>query len=291
MTATITTESVANRPPSNRRTDESFAINREAISNGSNAVKITDRNGNYVGRISVLGIQSLDEIEHNPLLQRTIHAFVPHQKLPSGTDVGYLRHLIGNRFVLRHTGSGRLPIDLQTTMFTAEQHNQLSNRPIVADCPVIPDANAPAERIISELFSDYSHHRHVFYNDLRRVFDQEPFENGVWHLSEQLICDALDHDYRSLEWLAEFCTDEADPIFAGSVLKCLGRQTNPGTSSWRGGVIRRALSSDDIEMRDAAVQAAESWGGQELAVVLKSHHEPEEWIREYIQDVIDDLGV
>ncbi len=42
-------------------------------------------------------------------------------------------------------------------------------------------------------------------------------------------------------------------------------------------------------MRDAAVQAAESWGG-DLADILRTHHEPEPWLREYIRDVISDLG-
>ena len=54
--------------------------------------------------------------------------------------------------------------------------------------------------------------------------------------------------------------------------------------------MRDALALDDVEIRDAAVQAAELWGDREILLVLKSHSEPESWLRDYIFDVIDDLG-
>ena len=55
-------------------------------------------------------------------------------------------------------------------------------------------------------------------------------------------------------------------------------------------VIRaREAKMDDVEMRDAAVQAAESWGGREVVDVLMSHDEPEPWLRECIPEIIDDL--
>ncbi len=53
--------------------------------------------------------------------------------------------------------------------------------------------------------------------------------------------------------------------------------------------MRDGLAAKDVEIRDAAVQAAESWGGREILDVLKSHQEPERWIRDYIRDVVEDL--
>ena len=64
----------------------------------------------------------------------------------------------------------------------------------------------------------------------------------------------------------------------------------PGTSLWRSELVRDALDLDDVEIRDAAVQAAELWGDRDMLPVLKSHSEPEPWLRDYICDVIDDLG-
>ena len=63
-----------------------------------------------------------------------------------------------------------------------------------------------------------------------------------------------------------------------------------GTSSWRSELVRNALALDDVEIRDAAVQAAELWDDPHILPVLKSHYEPESWLRDYISDVIDDLG-
>ena len=42
------------------------------------------------------------------------------------------------------------------------------------------------------------------------------------------------------------------PVFAASVLRCLGRQEYLGTSSWRSELVRDALALDDVEIRDAA---------------------------------------
>ena len=131
--------------------------------------------------------------------------------------------------------------------------------------------------------------RRALFNNLYRSFETEPFENGIGHPAEQIIENAL-ADTRTLDWFTEFCTDESESGFAASVLRCLGREPDAGHRSWRHELIRTALESPDIEIRDAAVQAAESWGGEEIIGILKSHQEPETWIREYIEDVIEDLG-
>ncbi len=93
-----------------------------------------------------------------------------------------------------------------------------------------------------------------------------------------------------LKWLREFCLDTTQPNFAASVLRCLGRQIEPGTDDWRTGLVRDGLALSDLEIRDAAVQAAESWGDSGLVDVLESHFEPVIWLKDYIHDVIDDLG-
>ena len=131
--------------------------------------------------------------------------------------------------------------------------------------------------------------RRTLSNELYRAFENEPFENGIAHPAEQIIERAL-MDSRTLDWFVAYCTDEFEPGFAASVLRCLGRQTQAGNDSWRNDLVRAALASSDIEIRDAAVQAAESWGGEGIVDILKSHEEPETWIREYIEDVIEDLG-
>ncbi|MCY3826305.1 MAG: HEAT repeat domain-containing protein [Candidatus Dadabacteria bacterium] len=131
-----------------------------------------------------------------------------------------------------------------------------------------------------------------FSNRLRAAFEASQLEDGMNHPAERIIRKALrsPKNRQVLDWLKSFSLDEEHPDFAASVLRCLGRQTKPGTCSWRTELIRRALTTDDVEIRDAAVQAAESWDEEESANILKSHHEPEPWLREYILDVISDLG-
>lgn len=129
-------------------------------------------------------------------------------------------------------------------------------------------------------------------NKLHATFKTEPLEDGMYHKAEDIIEQALQSrkDHRILEWLRDFSLDTAQPVFAASVLRCLGRQEYPRTRSWRSELVRDALALDDVEIRDAAVQAAELWGDSDIVPVLKSHSEPESWLRDYISDVIDDLG-
>lgn len=126
---------------------------------------------------------------------------------------------------------------------------------------------------------------------LRGAFEIEPFEDGMDHPADQIIENAL-HSSGSqdiLDWLSAFSLDTERPSFASSVLRCLGRQTHIGTPAWCAGLVRDALATDDIEIRDAAVQAAESWGEKEVVDVLKLHNDPESWFQAYILKIIDDL--
>lgn len=127
---------------------------------------------------------------------------------------------------------------------------------------------------------------------LRESFEAEPLEDGMKHAAEEIIEQAIQsgEGQSVLGWLREFCLDATQPSFAASVLRCLGRQVDLGTESWRASLVREGLAMIDIEIRDAAVQAAESWGESDLADVLESHSEPVTWLHNYIRDVIDDLG-
>ena len=129
-------------------------------------------------------------------------------------------------------------------------------------------------------------------NKLHAAFETEPLEDGMLHKAEDIIKQALQsgEDPRILEWLRDFSLDAEQPVFAASILRCLGRQEHLGTSSWRSALVRDALALDDVEIRDAAVQATELWGDKDILSVLKSHSEPKSWLRDYICDVINNFG-
>ena len=123
------------------------------------------------------------------------------------------------------------------------------------------------------------------------AFDADALEDGIEHPAERIIAAALRNQENSgiREVLRSFSLDEEKPAFAASVLRCLGRQAAPGTSSWREDLIRDALAIEDIQIRDAAIQAAELWGDQALSDILESHVEAEPWLQDYIVEVIQSL--
>lgn len=128
---------------------------------------------------------------------------------------------------------------------------------------------------------------------LSGAYEVEPVEDGIAHPGEHILEDALrTADQQSaLGRISELCADPTRPGFAASTLRCLGRLQSPGSSVWRAAVIRAALASPAVELRDAAVQAAESWSDQDLVQVLRSHRETQPWLNRYVKEVIEDLGV
>jgi hypothetical protein len=137
------------------------------------------------------------------------------------------------------------------------------------------------------------HHARVrFASRLIAAFEAEPVEDGMVHSAQSIIDAALRSTERSyvFEWLWDYCLDATQPNFAASVLRCLARLPNADAAHWRAELVRSALAMDDAEIRDAAVQAAEYWGGGDVLEVLKTHDEPLPWLRRYVRDVIEDLG-
>ncbi len=124
-------------------------------------------------------------------------------------------------------------------------------------------------------------------------FEAEPLEDGIDHPAEDIIGDAIrsTNEARVLDWLSGACLDSEHPTFSASILRCLGRQAHLGTESWRTELVLKALTIDDAEIRDAALQAAEFWGGLNMLDILKIKvkTEPLQWLRNYMQDVIEDL--
>ena len=127
--------------------------------------------------------------------------------------------------------------------------------------------------------------------ELSSSFENESVEDGMDHPAEKIIAEALQvsQNRRVLAWLLEMSTDVSQPSFAASVMNCLARQVAPGSTEWRANVVRSGLRVNDVEIRDAAVQAIEEWADSGLVEILKLHEEEEPWLRNYIFDVIEDL--
>jgi hypothetical protein len=128
-----------------------------------------------------------------------------------------------------------------------------------------------------------------FEEQLRGMFIAEPIEDGLTHPAQALIQKALEeNEPLASQWIVSFARKQG-PSFAAAAVKAVGRLPTPGSEEWRTSLAEEALEHEDSEVRDAAVQALESWGGQRSIDILKKHQETRPWLKDYIDRVIRDL--
>jgi hypothetical protein len=125
---------------------------------------------------------------------------------------------------------------------------------------------------------------------MRATLEAEPVEDGYTHPAEADLADMIRNGGQAAgDWLSGAIAEGGWPrSLAAGLLRLLGRQ-RIFTGAWRLRVIQLALASSDIELRDAGVQAAESWGDPAAVGVLRAHGEPCAWLADYIERVIKDL--
>ena len=126
---------------------------------------------------------------------------------------------------------------------------------------------------------------------VKMALNRNPVEAGVCHEVEGLIEQAIQHHGPSpvLNQVAGVIEDGPDGL-AASLLLCMSRVDQPGTPRWAAGLIRTALSSESVAVRDAAVQAAEVWAGPSTLNILEAHSEERGWLADYLADVTDDMS-
>ena len=124
------------------------------------------------------------------------------------------------------------------------------------------------------------------------AFEAEPLEDGMDHPAEQVITAALAAEKPDvvLRRIWSICLDSTRPAFAAGVLLCVAHLPGVGNAGWRARLVRGGLAADDVEVRDAAMQAAEHWGDPGLRRTLSTHSEPVGWLDEYRRGVMEDLG-
>jgi len=182
--------------------------------------------------------------------------------------------------------------ELERELLSCQTYNKLVASPMVIGFFQMHLNLTEFEKIWRQESSIKGKERVQLENKLLTAFDAEPLEDGMDHPAEQIIGQVLDsrENETILRLLRAFSLDVSCPSFAASVLRCLARLPHTGTLEWRTSLVRDALSTNDIEIRDAAVHAAELWGDQEMCNILGQHVEPKPWLRDYISDVLVDLS-
>ncbi len=126
------------------------------------------------------------------------------------------------------------------------------------------------------------------------LFENEPIEDGYSHPAEKLIEDVC-KKYKTVAGtllLGIYLKNIERPAFITCLLRCIGRLKSDKVVPWGLVMVISSLSHSEVEVRDAAIRALETWGGHESLGVLKVYAEIEtvSWLKEYIEQVIRDLS-
>jgi hypothetical protein len=122
------------------------------------------------------------------------------------------------------------------------------------------------------------------------IIDQlgEPVIDGMGHPAEPVLGEMISaYSASALEKVTAFIFGKRTTQGA-DLLRLLSRMM-PGATAWRFEIVRRALATPHVELRDAAIVAIESWADRQAIVLLKSHRESEKWLAAYAAQVLRDL--
>ena len=127
---------------------------------------------------------------------------------------------------------------------------------------------------------------------LSDAFGARPLADGEEHPADDIIASflgsAVSKTYPSE--LESIILQSEDADLVAATLQCTARFEPPWSDERKTDLVRSALQSDDVCIRDAAVRAAESWLCPEIVTELERHQDSEPWLQEYISEVIADAG-
>ena len=162
------------------------------------------------------------------------------------------------------------------------EHNELlsgqnSEEPISAATPAADDAPEACLRLLRRII---------------RSIEDDGVEGGFNHAAEPLFRELLvnygDDAVRCLS--NAFSSPDTPRWVRPDLLRLLGRQEAKNVpSDWFSEVVRRALCSDEIQLRDAAVQAVELLQFDDALTILAEHKESSPWLADHMARVVRDL--
>ncbi len=121
--------------------------------------------------------------------------------------------------------------------------------------------------------------------DILKAFDEEPFEAGVAHSFEARLERALRASGAGLARSVSAAI-AIRPDLLPDILRCVGRlPVHLAFDPFRSLMVE-GLASPSLRVRDAAVRALETWGGDDARAILRAHHESVPWLRDYIGRVL-----
>jgi hypothetical protein len=135
------------------------------------------------------------------------------------------------------------------------------------------------------------HLRSQFLRNFEQMIHDSEFEFGFSSPADKFVLDALD-SYGSFarEWINYlFLYRFDDPFVVSAILRVIAhfdyRQMYPQGIT----MAVAATVHTDAEVRECGVRCFESWEAPECIIILKNLSFPEDWLSEYLADVIAEL--
>ena len=115
----------------------------------------------------------------------------------------------------------------------------------------------------------------------------EPLEDGMTNGAEEIIAAVLEE--HGEEAFVDRLLGLSDEVLMADCIALAGRLPPLRDTRLRRRMVAHGLSSDSLRVRDAAIQAVEMWEDRECLDLLEGHEEPEDWLDEYMRQVIEDV--
>ncbi len=126
------------------------------------------------------------------------------------------------------------------------------------------------------------------FRNLLDTLLNEPVEDGIHHPAEPLLRAYWEEYPGHLPW-SDAVGDDAHPSLFADFLRIASR-VRPAPESLRARLLQEGLASPSLEVRDAAVQAAESWADAVAVEALGGHREEVAWLAAYIERIKSEIG-
>lgn len=123
---------------------------------------------------------------------------------------------------------------------------------------------------------------------INALIDDEAVEDGYTHSAESALREHIEH-YGAVALIDHAFMTES-PIRAADLVRLLGRIPEVEIELRRK-IVERGLASPHAAVRDAALQAAETWEDRSLVALLRDHRDAVPWLSQYADKIVRGLGI
>ena len=126
---------------------------------------------------------------------------------------------------------------------------------------------------------------------IRYAFTDEPVMDGMCHIGEEVLHLAVHETSLGngvTDLIKRLALDISDNSMASGIIYCLGRiRIHSSLNTWRDELIKDALKSESLLVRDAGLTACEECLNQDLYDVLKLHKDSEGFLQSFADDLVN----